>query len=79
VTQNLAGLAATCLCAKPLVMVIAGISDEQFFARRTSATTMFVFHKHTSSHCSCALRRYAGAENILGIEANLTTNKFVRY
>ena len=43
--QNLAGLAATCLRAEPLVMVIARIGGEPFFATMTFAAMAFVFHK----------------------------------
>ena len=46
-TENLAGFAATCPLAKPLVMVVAGISGEPFFAKMTFTATAFVFHtKH---------------------------------
>jgi len=45
VAQNLAGLAATCLCAETLVMVIARIGGEPFFAATAFAAMAFVFHK----------------------------------
>jgi hypothetical protein len=45
VAQNLAGLAATCLRAEPLVMVIARIGGKPFFATMAFAAMAFVFHK----------------------------------
>jgi len=45
--QYFAGLAAASPCAKPLVMVIAGIGGEPFFAAKAFATMVFLFHtKH---------------------------------
>jgi hypothetical protein len=45
--ENLAGCAATCPLAEPLVMMIAGIGGEPLFAAKAFAATVFVFHtKH---------------------------------
>ena len=45
--ENLAGFAATCCFAKPLVMVVAGISGEPFFTAKAFAARVLVFYtKH---------------------------------
>jgi hypothetical protein len=46
VAQNLAGLAATCSRAEPLVMMIAGISGEPFFAAKAFAVAAFHIKHH---------------------------------
>ena len=45
--ENLAGFAATCPLAEPLVMMIAGIGGEPLFAAKAFAARGLVFHtKH---------------------------------
>ena len=45
--ENLAGFAATCPLAEPLVMMIAGIGGEPLFAAKAFAATVFLLHtKH---------------------------------
>jgi hypothetical protein len=50
--ENLAGFAATCPLAEPLVMMIAGIGGKPFFATTAFAVAAFhIKHHRKPSYC----------------------------